>query len=790
MSMEMNKALDLLREIRPSIPKEVLELWCKDRDAFLASHPAVEQAGGDERAKFEYWASDEGIYPKAVERSGNCYKLAQTQSYWMAWQARAALAQPSPKCSTCGGTGMVDDGEIDCYSDGTPFENGPVKCVKDCPACKAQPSPAQAEQPTADDYEEVLADHRRLVREMDVLLNGEAYAAKQAMLCDLVSQVEAEVRKSGQPLLVSAERYRWLRNVDNWGADDSEGQGTSKWANLGELSGTDFDAYLDQLRGYNPVMDIDPEHSKAIAKRGRDAIVAQAEGAPVIGCLCGMPMTEGRHSPGGCTSLEEFAPHLSAQAQAKQAEQPEVVARVDGTDEDWFIQPEDETELHNEGLLFAGCELGRMIDFDRIVGALRAERDGAIKLLGQSVWQKIQLLTQERDAANARLHEVATACATAEQERDAALARVAELEQKSAGSWTVDTSCGRPILMYEGCSVIEDQTAYEVIRMIKWIGELERQEPVATVAKVPGEDWNSLDFHRDLQHMQPGTKLYAAPVAQAQQLKDLDKQCRDDVARALGLRPNQERGFAWSYLLASIKSCVKASGDSAQAQHSVPDGWVQSLPLKDHQPCKSNEDRANGYVIPIYSRPVPVEEALRKLRAVLCDPVGNVVIDGSDGDREEVQRALGILAAAPGNSAQHSGPEGWKLVPIEPLLNMMSDKDHDTRITAERQLLSILADVPGNSVPQAWIDVQAERRRQITAEGWTPEHDDLYCAAELPRAAAAYILNGANDEAPAIWPFVTKWWKPRDARSNYVRAGALILAEIERLDRARQGGRS
>ncbi|HCF5688137.1 TPA: hypothetical protein NIH14_001817 [Pseudomonas aeruginosa] len=62
----------------------------------------------------------------------------------------------------------------------------------------------------------------------------------------------------------------------------------------------------------------------------------------------------------------------------------------------------------------------------------------------------------------------------------------------------------------------------------------------------------------------------ATPVAQAQQLNDLDKQCRDDVARALGLRPNQERGFAWSYLLASIKSCVKASGDSAQAQHSVP----------------------------------------------------------------------------------------------------------------------------------------------------------------------------------------------------------------------------
>ncbi|HGN8661066.1 hypothetical protein AM469_004118 [Pseudomonas aeruginosa] len=51
--------------------------------------------------------------------------------------------------------------------------------------------------------------------------------------------------------------------------------------------------------------------------------------------------------------------------------------------------------------------------------------------------------------------------------------------------------------------------------------------------------------------------------------------------------------------------------------------------------------------------------------------------------------------AAPVAQAQHSVPEGWKPVPIEPLLNMMSDKDHDTRITAERQLLSMLAAAPG-----------------------------------------------------------------------------------------------
>lgn len=42
---------------------------------------------------------------------------------------------------------------------------------------------------SASDYEEVLADHRRLVRELDVLLNGEDGAAKQASLCDIVAQV-------------------------------------------------------------------------------------------------------------------------------------------------------------------------------------------------------------------------------------------------------------------------------------------------------------------------------------------------------------------------------------------------------------------------------------------------------------------------------------------------------------------------------------------------------------------------------------------------------------------------
>ncbi|HFQ9159467.1 TPA: hypothetical protein ACHTN5_002328 [Pseudomonas aeruginosa] len=95
-------------------------------------------------------------------------------------------------------------------------------------------------------------------------------------------------------------------------------------------------------------------------------------------------------------------------------------------------------------------------------------------------------------------------------------------------------------------------------------------------------------------------------------------------------------------------------------------------------------------------------------------------------------------------------------------------------------------------VPQAWLDVQAERRRQVEAEGWTPEHDDEHDNGEMARAAACYALAGSsapNDGTAALlvslaWPWDEQWWKPSTARRDLVKACALALAEIERLDRA------
>ena len=87
---------------------------------------------------------------------------------------------------------------------------------------------------------------------------------------------------------------------------------------------------------------------------------------------------------------------------------------------------------------------------------------------------------------------------------------------------------------------------------------------------------------------------------------------------------------------------------------------------------------------------------------------------------------------------------------------------------------------------QAVLDVAAERRRQIEAEGWTPEHDDEHSVGELAKAAACYALVSAGfnpDATINVWPWHRLWWKPSDKRRNLVKAGALILAEIERLDR-------
>lgn len=84
---------------------------------------------------------------------------------------------------------------------------------------------------------------------------------------------------------------------------------------------------------------------------------------------------------------------------------------------------------------------------------------------------------------------------------------------------------------------------------------------------------------------------------------------------------------------------------------------------------------------------------------------------------------------------------------------------------------------------QAAIDVLAERKRQIEVEGRTPESDDQYDSYQLADAAACYALNSMRPGGHLIWPWHESWWKRATHRRQMVKAAALMLAEIERIDR-------
>ena len=86
---------------------------------------------------------------------------------------------------------------------------------------------------------------------------------------------------------------------------------------------------------------------------------------------------------------------------------------------------------------------------------------------------------------------------------------------------------------------------------------------------------------------------------------------------------------------------------------------------------------------------------------------------------------------------------------------------------------------------RALHDVAAERQRQQSTKGYSTQQDDTYIGGELAAAAISYI---EPMEAESYWP--ADWhddsFKPSDYRRNLVKAGALILAEIERIDRQEQ----
>lgn len=131
-------------------------------------------------------------------------------------------------------------------------------------------------------------------------------------------------------------------------------------------------------------------------------------------------------------------------------------------------------------------------------------------------------------------------------------------------------------------------------------------------------------------------------------------------------------------------------------------------------------------------------------------------------------------------------------------IGIVPDVNFDRFQLSPTELWAYVVDVLSGGAPvqtAAARDVLAERRRQITDEGWTPENDDKLTPGSLATAAACYAIRAGIDYSndpdlqrePLWWPWPATWWKPGDKRRMLVKSAALILAEIERIDRQQPG---
>ncbi|HGT3136215.1 TPA: hypothetical protein ACM2X8_001069, partial [Pseudomonas aeruginosa] len=332
----------------------------------------------------------------------------------------------------------------------------------------------------------------------------------------------------------------------------------------------------------------------------------------------------------------------------------------------------------------------------------------------------------------------------------------------------------------------------------------------------------------------------AAQTTQAQHSVPVAREQLERLVRILDAHNYAKDAEALMALLAAAP---------AQAQHSVPEGWMLvecgiwtqeqvdemqktvarfrnsefvdnralAMAVADAGQCKAPEISLAELLAAApgnsaqHSVPEGLAEFSQFLSAVM-DAAGLVRYGRRSKELSEYLGAqcMKYRLSAPVAQAQHSVPEKVRTLLsraqceiehlAECLENVCEDEEDfdvredvaDGRVVAA-DIAHMLAAAPDKEVPQAWLDVQAERRRQVEAEGYHGFRDSHYISYELSKAARAYIevswhalSGGLPCKKPESWPWMAgfKW---SDGRTMLVKAAALTLAEIERLDRAAPG---
>ena len=142
--------------------------------------------------------------------------------------------------------------------------------------------------------------------------------------------------------------------------------------------------------------------------------------------------------------------------------------------------------------------------------------------------------------------------------------------------------------------------------------------------------------------------------------------------------------------------------------------------------------------------------------------------------REEEWKVLGEHAAFIAREESAGRANGWQLATLAAYRELKQRRD--AGYGAERAV--------------------AERIRQKSVEGWTPEHDAQHGQGELAMAAACYALNkmpmytdGWRADTLEWWPWHPDWDKRKkhDRERSLEIAAALIMAELDRIQAAKEG---
>lgn len=157
----------------------------------------------------------------------------------------------------------------------------------------------------------------------------------------------------------------------------------------------------------------------------------------------------------------------------------------------------------------------------------------------------------------------------------------------------------------------------------------------------------------------------------------------------------------------------------------------------------------------------------------------------------DLRKQIAFAISDPGHAGEgYKGERTLSEWQVDAVMTIV-DRLEKERDYAVRWANKAVDDVKASFAGALW-DIRAERQRQVDEEGWTAEHDDQHNRGEIALAAAAYAEHTVASDRfrkqysspPVYWPWSDKWWKPTDRRRDLVKAGALIVAEIERLDRA------